>query len=141
MTSSTKEYNLQIQINFEVDVSSLKKYAPNTIAGPVFVAQSFVSTSETEAEAKAQSAAAEQTAATQKGMGKTNANRNGATQKDVGNKSNGGKAAHDESADDEKSDTPDPDAIRKAFKATIKSLPEIMAPGQKGQRSKKGGKK
>ncbi|KAK6834433.1 hypothetical protein PG987_009127 [Apiospora arundinis] len=155
LTSSTKEYNLQIQINFKVKITSLKIYASKTIAGPVFVAQSFVSTSE----AEAKSEAAGQTAANKKGVDKNNVNRNGVNKKngasqknadgklaadqkgvkDVTNKNDGDKADVESTKDDE-SNAPDPDAIRKAFKATIKPLDEIMGPGQKGKQGQQGKK-
>ncbi|KAK8855748.1 hypothetical protein PGQ11_011660 [Apiospora arundinis] len=137
LTSSTREYNLQIQINFKVKITSLKIYAPKTIAGP----------------------AAGQTAANKKGVDKNNVNRNGVNKKngasqknadgklaadqkgvkDVTNKNDGDKADVESTKDDE-SNVPDPDAIRKAFKATIKPLDEIMGPGQKGKQGQQGKK-
>ncbi|KAK8031011.1 hypothetical protein PG990_000745 [Apiospora arundinis] len=150
----TGEYNLQIQINYECEITSIKNYAPNTVAGPVLVAQSYVNTSKTDANSEAGG----KTAANQKGNDKKNINRNGANPKNAGgksaadqkgmkddnNKSNGkaasGKAANESDNTDE-SDTPDPAAIRKAFKATIRPINEIVGPGQKVKQGKKGGKK
>ncbi|KAK8065935.1 hypothetical protein PG997_012682 [Apiospora hydei] len=135
------EHNLQIQINNATSVTTLKTLAPNTIAGPVFVAQSSVPTSAMEGSAakskangkKAKGESADEQTATNQKNDKPTGGKQAADQKDVQNSNaNGGK-----SDDDSKAAIPDPEAIRKAFKATLKPLDEIVGPGKQGKQDKK----
>ncbi|KAK8012489.1 hypothetical protein PG991_009864 [Apiospora marii] len=116
------EYNLQIQINAKISVTTLKPFAPNTAAGPVLVPQSVVSTSDTQSSA----------AKSNEKNGKPAGGKPAADQNDVKN-------AEGKSSGDAKP-VPDPAAIRKAFKATIRPLAEIVGPGQQGQKGQKGQK-
>ncbi|KAK8136516.1 hypothetical protein PG984_004456 [Apiospora sp. TS-2023a] len=123
--TSAGEFNLQIQINFGVSVSSLQPYAPNTVAGPVLVPQSFISTSENESSAA-------KSDANQKN-GKPTSGKPAANQKDVKN-------ANGKPNGDAEPATPDPETIRKGFKATMRTLEEIVGPGKQGKKGQKGQK-
>ncbi|KAK7953759.1 hypothetical protein PG996_014651 [Apiospora saccharicola] len=104
LTTGAGEYNLQIQINNGILISSLKEYASMTVAGPVLVPQSFVESS---------------------------AAKSDANQKDAKN-------ANDKPNGDAEPATLDPDAIRQGFKATMRTLAEIVGPGKQGQKDQKG---
>ncbi|KAK8034619.1 hypothetical protein PG993_009614 [Apiospora rasikravindrae] len=166
------EHNLQIQVNNATSVTTLKPLAPNTIAGPVFVAQSSVSTSAIKGSTakskangqkidkeptKGQKAKGEKPnehfaanqkndkptsgkqAADQKDVQNANANGKGNSKVNASGKAdaNGGDSDTGKSSDDSKAAAMDPEAIRKAFKATLKPLDEIVGPGKQGKPDKK----
>ncbi|KAK7935553.1 hypothetical protein PG985_001048 [Apiospora marii] len=123
--TAAKEHNLQIQINNGISITTLKPYAPNTVSGPVLVPQSYVSTSEIESSAA-------KSDANQK-SGKPAGGKPAAGHKDAKN-------ANSKPSGDAEPATLDPDAIRKAFKETIRPLAEIVGPGQQGKKGQKGQK-